>query len=200
MGARHRGVGPRGGVEQGEDHHGQDGADGAQSHQAEAVLRGVGVAADGGDAQAQGHDEGDGHGAGGDASRVKGDGEKVPGDKGGKGEHDQIEAHQETVQGDPEQDAQQGDDKEDPHPYGHRPDEHRVGHAGDLGGQDLEVGLGHGDDDSNEEAYRHHDPQLAGAGHGRAYPLANGGHGLIGPQSEQPHPTDQQHRPDEESH
>ena len=41
---------------------------------------------------------------------------EVPGDKGGKGEHDQIEAHQETVQGDPEQDAQQGDDKEDPHP------------------------------------------------------------------------------------
>ena len=87
-----------------------------------------------------------------------------------------------------------------PTPTATAPDEHRVGHAGDLGGQDLEVGLGHGDDDSNEEAYRHHDPQLAGAGHGRAYPLANGGHGLIGPQCEQPHPTDQQHRPDEESH
>ena len=97
-------------------------------------LSGVGVAADGGDAHAQGHDEGHGHGAGGDAAGVKGDGEKVPGDKGGQGEDNQIEAPPAAgCRGTRNRMRSRAMTKEDAHPHGHRPDEHRVGHAGAPG-------------------------------------------------------------------
>ena len=67
-------IGPGGGVNHRQDQHRQDGPHGAQGHQAEAVLSGVLVAPDGGYAQAQGHDEGHGHGARGDAAGVEGHG------------------------------------------------------------------------------------------------------------------------------
>ena len=45
-------------VQHAQQQHGQNGPDGAQGHQAEAVVGGVAVVTDGGNAHAQGHDEG----------------------------------------------------------------------------------------------------------------------------------------------
>ena len=63
-----------GAVEKAENHHRQDGADGAERHQAEAVGLGVLIASYGGNAHAQGHDERHGHGPGGDAAGIKSNG------------------------------------------------------------------------------------------------------------------------------
>ena len=81
----HRGVDCLGRVvEDAQQQHHQDGSDAAQRDKAEAVVGAVLVAAGGGKTDTQRQDEGDGHRAGGDAARVKRDGNKVR--RGEKGE------------------------------------------------------------------------------------------------------------------
>ena len=55
----------------------QNGADRAEGHQSEAVVLCVFVASDGGEAHTHGHDKGNGHRAGGDASRIKSYGKEI---------------------------------------------------------------------------------------------------------------------------
>ena len=88
--------------------HAEDGPDGAQGNQAEAVAGGVFVTAGGGDAQAQGHDERDGDRSGGDASRVEGDGDKVVRGQEGQSKDGKVENQEQTAQGNAPPDAHSG--------------------------------------------------------------------------------------------
>src|SRR5699024_7187418 len=93
------------GQKQHQQHHRQDGPDGAQRHQAEAVVLGLFIAADGGHAHAQRHDKGDGHGAGGDAARVEGHRQKPRVGPEGQQEHRRIKRQQQPPQRKAQQDA-----------------------------------------------------------------------------------------------
>ena len=66
--------GGRGGlrIEEAQQQNRQNGTDGAQRHQTEAVGLGFFIASDGGDTHAQRHNERHRHGTGGDAAGVKG--------------------------------------------------------------------------------------------------------------------------------
>ena len=67
-----------------QNEHSQDGADRAEGHEAEAVVRRVAVGTDGGHADAQRHNEWNGHGAGGHAAGIKSDRQKLFGDERGQ--------------------------------------------------------------------------------------------------------------------
>ena len=98
-------IGPRRLIHQRQHQHRQNGAHGAQGHQAEAVLPRFAVATGGGYAQAQGHDEGHRHGSGGDAAGIEGHRQKILGGKGRQGKNHNIGGDQQSVEGDLEQDA-----------------------------------------------------------------------------------------------
>ena len=92
-------------------HRGQRGlhrADGAQGHQAEAVAPGLLVAADGADADAQRHDEGHGHGAGGHAAGIKGHSKELLGHKDRQNKDDAVKQHQQPGQRDADEHSQEG--------------------------------------------------------------------------------------------
>ena len=92
-------------VDKAQQQHGQDGPHRTQRHQAEAVVLGLFVAADGGDAHAQRHDKGHGHGPGGDAARVKGHRQERRVGQKRQDEHHGIEGQQQPPQRDAQQDA-----------------------------------------------------------------------------------------------
>lgn len=72
-----RNVGAVAGLERNaQNEHRQNGADGAECHQTKAVVRGMAVGTDGGHADTQRHDEGNGDGAGGHAAGIKSHGKK----------------------------------------------------------------------------------------------------------------------------
>ena len=193
----HRGVDARARVDQGQHHHRQDGADRTESHQAEAVLGGILVAADGGHAHAQGHDKGHGHGTRGDAAGVEGDGQEVLRYKEGQRKHEDVEHDQHPVQGNAEQDAQHGDHQKNAHAHGHSAHQRGVGHAGHLLGQHLKIRLRHGDDDADQKADSRYNPELSGAGHGGAHPFSDGGHGGVSAQGKQADAQNHHHRADQ---
>ena len=158
------------------------------------------IVTDGGDAHAQGHDEGHRHGAGGDAAGIEGDGPEVRRDLGGKAEDDEVKEDQQPGEGDAEEDAQQGDDEKDADAQGHGPDDDVIGDGGHLLRPDLQVRLRHGDEHANEEAQEHDDGDLPGGGDLLAHVLAQGDHGHLGAQGEKAHAEDQQDAAHEERH
>ena len=87
-----RDVGAVAGPEQdAQQQNGQDGADRTEGHEAEAVVRRVAVASDGGHTDAQRHDEGHRDGAGGHTAGVKGDGQELFGHEGRQHEDQPVE-------------------------------------------------------------------------------------------------------------
>ena len=181
-------------IQEAQQQHRQNGADGAQRHQTEAVGLGLFVASDGGDTNAQRHDEGYRHGAGGDAAGVKGHRQEVRVGQGGQNEHNGIEHQQQRPQGDAQQDTQHADGQENAHAYRHRQDQHGLVDARYVLGQHLQVRLSNGDDHAQNESQHQNEPQAAGLGHFRAYQIAHLGHGQLRTQREQAHANDQQHR------
>ena len=99
------------------------------------------IAADRGYTQAQGHDERDRHGAGGDATGIKGNGKEILWHKKREGENHDIKAHQHPLQGNPKEDAQQGNHQEGPDTNRHSAHQTGVGDAGHLLRQNLQVRL-----------------------------------------------------------
>ena len=180
--------------------HRQNGADGAQGDEAEAVAGGVGIASGGSDAQAKGHDKGHGDGPGGHASGVEGHGDKVPRGQGGQQKHDAIEHQQQPPQGDSQADAQGGHHQEKAHAHRHGEDEHQVVNGGHLLGQHLEIRLGHGGQHAQEKIARHGQQKELAAAHGHAHHLPHGDHGHVHSHGEQAHPAHQQHCAEEEQH
>ena len=181
-------------VQEAQQQHRQNGADGAQRHQTEAVGLGLFVASDGGNAHAQRHDEGHRHGAGGHAAGVKGHGQEVRVGQGGQNKHDGIEDQQQRPQGDTQQDTQHADGQEDAHAHGHREDQHGLVDARHVLGQDLQVRLGNGNDHAQNEGQHQNEPQAAGFGHLRAHQIAHLGHGQLRAQREQAHAQNQHDR------
>ena len=117
--------------------HRQNGPHRAEGDEAEAVVGGMTVAADGSDADAQRHDEGDRDGAGGHAAGVKRHGEELLGHKGRQHEDEGIEHHEELGQRNAQQHTQEGHHKEEAYACGHREDQGHVGDGGNLIGQHL---------------------------------------------------------------
>ena len=195
------GVGPvQAGHDQAEHHHRQDGPDGAQGDEAEGVAAGVLVAAHGGQADAQGHDEGHRDGPRGDAAGVKGGGDHAVRGQEGQQEHHGVEKQQCVGQGDVQQHAHLGDDQEKAHPQGHRQDQGHVGHRGQLLGQHLQVRFGNGDHHPQHKAHHQGDAHPAGPADLYADAVPHGDHGHVHPQGEQPHPHHQQDGAEEEEH
>jgi len=156
-------------IEKAQPHHGQDGADGAQRHQAKAVRRRVFVAANGGHADAHGHDEGHRHGPCGHAARIKGHAQIV--DVGQKGQRKDggVKKDEQPAQRDAKQDAQHADAQKQPHAHRHRDNEHRRVDVGHIDSQHLEVWLRNRDSHAQQKAQQQHKPQLAGFHHARAH-------------------------------
>ena len=203
LGVRHDGGGIGAAVrlvEKSQDQHRDDGADGAQRHQTEAVAPGFFVASHGADAHAQRHDERHGHGAGGNAAGVKGHRPEVRRHEHGQPEYDDIKPDQQPAQLDAQHDAQQGDDQKHAHAHGHRPDNDVVPNGRHLIGQHLQIRLGHGDDHADEEAHRRDDPHLAAACDLGAHRLSQRDHGHLRPQREKPHAHDQHDAAQQERH
>ena len=201
VGHRHRRIAAAVGlIQKAQQQHRQNGADGAQRHQAEAVASGMLIVSDGTDAHAQSHDKRHGHGAGGNAAGVKGDGPEIRGHEHGQGEHHCIKPDEQVRQRDTQQDTQQGDDQENAHAQGNGPDDNIVLNSGHLAGQDLQIRLRHGDDDADQKADGHDDPHLFGSGDLLTYRLTQWDHGHLRTQSKQPHTHDQQQTPQQKRH
>ena len=187
-------------VQKSQQQHGDDGADGAQRHQAKAVAPRLLVAADGADAHAQRHNERHGHGPCGDAAGVEGHRPEVRRHEHGKAEHQYVEPDQQPPQLDTQQDTQQGDDQKHADAHSHRPDNDVVLNGGHLIGQHLQIRLRHSDDNADEEADAHDDPYLLGAGDLAAHRLSQRDHGHLRPKCEKPHAADEQHTAQQKRH
>ena len=124
-----------------EDEDGEDGTYGTEGNEAEAVVRCMAVGTDGRHTDAQRHDEGDGHGAGGDAAGVEGHGQKLFRHKCSQKEDGSVKDDQQPGQWDAQQHTQEGHDEEDAHARSHREDEGHVGDGGYLIGKHLQVRL-----------------------------------------------------------
>ena len=185
-------------VQDAQQQHRQNGSDGAQGDQAEAVAGGVLVAAAGGHPKAQGHDEGDGDGSGGDAPGVEGDGDEVARGEGGQGKDDQIEDQQQPAQGDAQFDPLGGHHQEEAHPDGHGEDQHQIANGGHLFGQHLQVGLGHRGQHPQQEVDHDGHQGPAALAEDTPHALPHGGHGHLHPQGAQAHSAHQQDGPEEE--
>ena len=93
-------------------------------------MGGIFIAADRGYTQAQGHDERDRHGAGGDATGIKGNGKEILWHKEREGENHDIKAHQHPLQGNPKEDAQQEITRKAPTPIATAPTRTALGTLG----------------------------------------------------------------------
>ena len=99
-------------IDDAEDHDGQNGADGRERNETEAVVCRMAVAADGRDADAERHDERHGHGAGRHAAGIERDGEKFRRDKERQKKHDGVASDKQRRQRDGKQHAQKRHDEE----------------------------------------------------------------------------------------
>ena len=197
----HRGIGAAVGlIQQAQQQYRDDGADGTQGHQTEAVAPRLPVVTHGADAHAQRHDKGYRHGAGGDAAGVEGDGPEVRGHEARQHEHDGVKPDQQIRQLDGKQNTQQGDHQKNPHAQRHGPDDDPIRDRRHLPCQHLQIRLRHGDDDADQKADGHDDPHLFGSGDLLTYRLTQWDHGHLRTQSKQPHTHDQQQTPQQKRH
>ena len=150
------------------------------------------VASDGTDANAQRHDKGDRHGAGGHAAGIEGHGQKAFWDEQRQGEYHCVKAQKQMGQGDAQQHTQHGHHQKQPDARRHRIDQRAVGDGGHLLRQHLQVRLGDGDDEAQNKAHQDHQPELAAPGDLRAGAGAHGRHGGLRAQREK-HNADNDH-------
>ena len=122
------------------------------------------VVTDGGDTHTEGHDKGDGHGAGGHAAGVKGHGPVIRGGQGRQQEHTAVQANQQPLERNPEQDAQHAQHQEDAHAHADGHDQHRRVDGGDIVRQHGQVGLGHRHRDAQQEADGQNQQQVSRLG------------------------------------
>ena len=149
-----------GGENQPQDQHCQNRANGAQRHQAEAVVRCIAVVTDGGNTHAQCHDKRHRHGAGGHAAGIKGDGTEITGNEECQNEYDQIQRHQQVGQRHAQQHTQNGHRQEQTHTHGHSQNQRAVRNGGHQLSQHLQIRLGNGDDHAQQKAEQHNDPHV----------------------------------------
>ena len=180
-------------VENAEEHHHENGADAAEGDQTEAVVAAVLAGADTGKADAEGHDEGNGHGTGGDAAGIKGHRQKVFRDEEGQKEQENVEHQQHACERDPEENAEHGNGCEYTDPGGDGPDQDRIRNGSHLIGQNLQIRLGDGDECADEKADEGRNGDTLLTNDPAADALAERRHGDFRTQLEEPHSDDEQH-------
>ena len=163
----------------------QNGTHGAQGYQTERVIGSMAVVSDGRNTDTQRHDKGYRHGAGGNAARIKGYRPETVGHKNSETENHDIAAHQQIVQRNTKQHTQQGYNQENAHAGCHRKHDDRVGNGRHLLCQNLQIGLGNGDDETQNKAHRYDDPQVFCTGHSRTNLFTHGCHAGLGAQCEE---------------
>ena len=183
-----------------QNEHREDGTDGAERDEAEAVVRAVLIASDGGNADAHRHDERHGHRAGRHAAGVERYGKEILGHEHGENKNHDVEAHQHRVERDGEQHTQHGEAEKQSHADRHGDDEDHVRHGLHLIGEHLQVRLGNGDEKAQQKAERQHDADPARLGDARAHALAHRRHGQLRAEGEEHHAHHQQHRAEEKRH
>ena len=141
-----------------EHEHGDDGPDARKRDETEGVVLPVLIASDGGDADAQRHDERHGHGPRRHAARIKGDRPEIFRNEDAQNECRDIKDNEEHGEPDPEHDTQHRDREEDAHPHRDCDDEkivaelrHLLRDGGDLLREDLQIGLRDRHDDADDE-------------------------------------------------
>ena len=151
-----------------EHEHGDDGPDARECDETEGVVLPALVASDGGNADAQRHDEGHGHRPRRHAARIKGDRPEIFRDKDAQNECRDIKDDEEHGEPDAEHDTQHRDREEDAHPHRDRDDEKIVAelrnllrNGGDLLCEDLQIGLCDRHDDTDDEREERDEPDLA---------------------------------------
>ena len=90
------------------------------------------VASDGGNAHAQRHDKGHGHGAGSHAAGVKRHGKELLGHKGRQQKDEPIEQYQQLRQRNADEHTQEGKDQKQAHARRHREDQRTAGNGWHL--------------------------------------------------------------------
>lgn len=140
------------------------------------------------------------HRAGGDAAGIEGHRKELLRHEPREQENEDVDPDQQVGELDAQQHTQHGDDQKNAHPDRHGDDQDHIGDARDLLGQHLEVGLGHGDEDAHEQAHKDDQPHPARLGDGGPHVAADRGHGQVGAQGEEPHPQNQQKRPEHKAH
>ena len=140
------------GVDKAEQQHRQHRPHRAQRHQAEGVGLRVLVRTDGGHAHAQGHDKGHRHGPGGHPAGVKGHRQIVRVGQRGQGKHRKVQRNQQPFQRNGKQNAHHAQQQEQPHAHRHGEGQHGGVDGGYVGGQHLQIRLGHGDGDAQQQA------------------------------------------------
>ena len=126
--------------EEGVEHDGEDGADRRHAGEAETAFA---VGPDGGDAEAEGHDEGDRHRAGCRAARVEGDGHEGGGQEKGGNEEERVGNEERSLDREAEDCARDADHHEEADASGNGEDESLLAHGREdirhLVPEDLDV-------------------------------------------------------------
>lgn len=161
-----------------------------------AAWRSVRMAAH---ADAERHDERNGHRAGGDAARVERDREKIARHEKRQHEHNQIKQDQQIRQRDAEQHAQQRDDQKCAHAARDRQNQDHIRDGRHLFGEHLQVRLRDRDDKAEQEGQEHDHAEPFTLGHAAAHALAHRAHGHFCAPREEHHADDEQHRAHQEA-
>nr|WP_235379836.1 transposase [Pseudoflavonifractor phocaeensis] len=109
-----------------------------------------------------------------------------------------VKNQQQAAQGHAPADTQSGHGQEDAHTYGHSDHQNLGVDGGDLLGQNLEIGLRHGAQHTQEEVDQHGKEQAAGPAQRHAHPVSHGDHGHVYAQRKKAHPQNEQHSAEEE--
>ena len=151
------------------------------------------VGTDGGYADAERHNERNGHRAGGDAAGVKRHRKETGRDKKSDGKDEQIKDDQHAGQGDAEQHTQQCENQEYADADGDRRDQRDVGHAGHLLRKHLQIRLGNSNNKAKQEGQENDNSQFFAVSQTAADTLPHGAHGLFCALCKKHHADNQQH-------
>lgn len=144
--------------------------------QTEAVAGRVFVASACGNADAERHDEWDGHRTCGNAAGIKGNGEYAVRYKSSQSKDHTVKDAEQQGKSYIEQDPKHGDDKENADAEGDGENKRHVRYGRDLVGQHLQIRLGNGDHHADEQGDGDDKPKLSGLCHTGADMFAYGGH------------------------
>ena len=178
-------------------------ADGTEADQTEAVRLGVLIASDGGYADAESHDKGNCHRAGGHTAGIKGNGENTLVGEKRSDEYDRIENQQHPAQRDGEENSHHAQQQKETDADGYRKDQNHGIDFRHISGQNLQVWFGDRDGNAESEADGQDQPQLAGFRQLGSHVVADAAHGHLRAERKESHSQDQhgggQHKGQDES-
>ena len=159
---------------------GENRSHGAEGNESEAVVLRVLVASDRGDADAQGYDKGRCHRAGGHTPGIKGNADVIGVRQKCQYKNDPVKNNEQPPETDAGQDPDHTQYKKKPDTDGHSKDQHKGINMGYISRQDLEIRLGHCDDDSDQKTDSQDFQNIAGLCEIAPQMSADHDHGVIG--------------------